>query len=63
MEKKEMLIVKSKAKELLKADGFAISPDVYDALNEVTHWLIDQAKKRAQDNGRKTVRKHDILSY
>ena len=63
--KKEMLIVGSKTKEALKGSGkttFNVSADALDALNEHMYWLIDQAQKRCEANGRKTIRPYDILA-
>ncbi len=59
---KEMLLVGSKTKQALKDLGVNVSGDCLDALNEVVHWYIQQAVTRAQANGRKTVRGHDILA-
>ena len=58
----EMLLVGSKTKAALKAHGVNVSGDTLDALNMVVYWYIEQASKRAGNNGRKTVRGHDVLS-
>lgn len=61
--KQEMLLVGSKTKEALKGGGkYNVSGDTLDALNNHVHWLIDQAQKRCEANGRKTIRNHDILA-
>ena len=63
--KKEMLIVGSKSKEALKGSGkktFNVSTGTLEALNEHMYWLIDQAQKRCEANGRKTIRPYDILA-
>ena len=60
--RKEMLLVGSKTKEALKGRGFNVSSDTLDALNEHVYWLVDQAQKRCQANGRKTIRPYDILA-
>lgn len=60
---KEMLLVGSKTKEALKGKGgkFNVSSDALEGLNDYVYWLIDQAQKRCEANGRKTIRNHDIL--
>jgi hypothetical protein len=58
----EMLLVGSKAKAALKAHGVNVAGDALENLNLVVHWHIDQAVKRAQANGRKTVRNHDFMA-
>jgi len=63
VDKKEMLLVGSKTKEALKGGGkYNVSGDALDALNEHVYWLINQAQKRCEANGRKTIKNHDILS-
>lgn len=57
----EMLLVGSKTKEALKATGCNVSGDALEGLNAWVHWLIEQASKRAEANGRKTVRAHDFI--
>jgi histone H3/H4 len=57
----EMLLVGSKTKTALKDQGVNVSADALDALNGVVHWYLDQASKRAEANGRKTVRGHDFV--
>ena len=62
---KEMLLVGSKTKEALKGSGkqtFNVSSDTLDALNEHVYWLVEQAQKRREANGRKTIRPYDILA-
>jgi histone H3/H4 len=63
MAKKTMdpLIVASKAKAALKAAGCNTAGDAFDALNGYVYWLLEQAAKRAKQNGRKTVRGHDFM--
>lgn len=62
MAKKEldMLLVGSKTKEALKEFDVNVGGDALDGLNAVVHWYVEQAAKRAQENGRKTVRAHDF---
>jgi len=57
----ESLVVGSKVKAAIKAHGLNSSGDVLDAVNGYLNWLLDQAAKRAQANGRKTVRGSDII--
>jgi histone H3/H4 len=59
----EMLLVGSKTKEALKGDGkntLNVSGDALDALNEVIHDLVERARLRCSENGRKTVRPSDF---
>lgn len=58
---KESLLVGSKTRAALKAHGVNVGAGALDALNEVVHWYIDQAAKRAAANRRKTVRGHDFI--
>jgi histone H3/H4 len=53
-----MLVVKSKVKELV--DGYNVSGDFAEALNEVLKWYLSQASARAEANGRKTVMAKDL---
>jgi DNA polymerase-2 len=57
----EMMLVGSKVKAALKAAGCNSSSDVLPALNAYVGWILKQAAARAGENGRKTVRGHDIL--
>lgn len=59
---KEMLLVSSKVKMALKNAKVNVGGDALDGLNDILYWYIDQATKRAKNNGRKTVRSHDFLS-
>jgi len=58
---KDPLYVGSKVKAAIKEAGCNTAGDALDALNKVLYWYIDQATKRAKDNGRKTVRGHDFF--
>jgi histone H3/H4 len=55
---KVMLVVKSKLKELVS--GMNLSGDFAEALNEMLVWMVDQAAKRAEANGRKTIGAKDL---
>jgi hypothetical protein len=59
---REMLLVGSKTKDALRGKGYNVSSDALDGLNEYVYWLIDQAQKKNTANGRKTIRKYDILA-
>jgi histone H3/H4 len=61
MADKEMLLVNSKVKNAVRAQGMNVGGDAADALNDLVHWYVEQAAKRAAANGRKTVRGHDFM--
>lgn len=54
-----MVVRKSKVKELVGTD-FRVSADFYDALNRHVQDALVQAKNRAKQNDRKTLRPHDL---
>jgi histone H3/H4 len=58
---KEMLLVASKVKQILKDANCNTAGDALDGLNGYVGWLVEQAAKRAKENGRKTVRAHDFM--
>jgi hypothetical protein len=58
---KEMLLVASKVRQMIKDAGCNTAGDALDGLNAYLGWLVHQAAKRAGENGRKTVRAHDFL--
>ena len=58
---KEMLLVASKVRQMIKDAGCNTAGDALDGLNGYVGWLVEQAAKRASENGRKTVRAHDFL--
>ena len=58
---KEMLLVASKVRQMIKDAGCNTAGDALDGLNGYVGWLVQQAAKRAKENGRKTVRKHDFM--
>ena len=60
--KMEMLVIASKAKAVLKKNKCNTASDALDGLNEIVHWYLDQAAKRAKANGRKTVRSYDFTA-
>lgn len=57
----EMVLVASKVKELIRGHDCNTAGDALEGLNGWVHWLVEQACKRAQANGRKTVRPHDFI--
>ncbi len=59
---KEMMVIASKAKAILKKSGCNTAGDGLEGLNGWVYWLLDQAAKRAKANGRKTVRAHDFIN-
>jgi hypothetical protein len=58
---KEMLLVASKVKQMIKDAGCNTAGDALDGLNGYVGWLVQQAAKRASENNRKTVRAHDFM--
>ena len=59
---KEMLLVASKTKDALKGEGYNVSSDALEAMNEYVYFLVEQAQKKCTANGRKTIRPYDILA-
>ena len=57
----EVVVVGSKLKAAIKDAGCNTGGDVIEAVNGYVHWIIGQAAQRAQANGRKTVRGHDVV--
>jgi len=57
----EMLLVSSKVRAMIKDQGCNTAGDALDGLNAYVGWLVQQAAKRAGENGRKTVRAHDFI--
>lgn len=57
---KEMLLVASKVRQMLKDADCNTAGDALDGLNGYVGWLVMQAAKRAKANNRKTVRAHDF---
>ena len=59
----EMLLVSSKVRQMLKEANVNTAGDALEGLNAYVGWLIDQAARRATENGRKTVRAHDFMIF
>jgi len=57
---KEILVVVSKVKEYIKEKGLQTSETAVDSLSDEVRELLDKAVKRAQDNGRQTIKDRDI---
>lgn len=57
---KEMLLVASKVKQMIRDAGCNTAGDALDGLNAIVGRYIEQATKRASENGRKTVRAYDF---
>lgn len=53
----DMIISKSRTKAAAKIN---VSGDFYGALNDAVRGMIKQAEQRAVNNGRKTLRPHDL---
>lgn len=51
-------VKKTTVKEL--AGDYRVSSDFYDALNAQVYDLLEQAKQRAEQNGRSTVMPRDL---
>ena len=57
---KEILIVGSKMKDVVKSAGCMSSGDLIEALSEKVHAMLSDAASRAKGNGRSTVRPYDL---
>ncbi len=57
---KEILVVGSKMKDVVKAAGCMSSGDLVEALSERVHSILAEAAARAKGNGRSTVRPYDL---
>ncbi|MBW2526481.1 MAG: hypothetical protein JRI23_20035 [Deltaproteobacteria bacterium] len=57
----EMLLVGSKVKAVLRAQGVNVGEGTLEALNGMVLWYAKQAALRAKSNGRKTTRPHDVI--
>jgi len=56
----EVLVVASKVKDAIKAEGCNTAGDAVDALSVKVAKMIKDAASRAKENGRKTVRGLDF---
>jgi histone H3/H4 len=57
---KEILIVGSKMKDVVKNAGCMSSGDLIEALSNKVHEILASAAERAKGNGRSTVRPYDL---
>ncbi len=57
---KEILVVGSKMKDVVKAAGCMSSGELIEAVSEKVHTMLAAATQRARDNGRSTVRPYDL---
>jgi histone H3/H4 len=56
----DSLIVQSKVKEAVKAQGLRMDSSFPDALNAKIAQMVRQAADRAKSNGRGTIRPYDL---
>ena len=57
----EMLIVQSKVRDFLKNKGdFNIGSDLFEAVSIKVQGLLEDAARRAKENGRKTIQARDV---
>lgn len=56
----DALVVGSKIKDAIKAEGCNTAGDVVEALSEKVAKMVSEAAERAKANGRKTVRGVDF---
>ena len=57
---REILIVGSKMKDVVKSAGCMSSGDLIEALSQKVHEMLSNATQRAKGNGRSTVRPYDL---
>ena len=57
---REVLVVGTKVKDVVKAAGLQSSGELIDAVSAKVHDILSSAISRASGNGRKTVRAHDL---
>ncbi|MBI4510185.1 MAG: DUF1931 family protein [Deltaproteobacteria bacterium] len=57
---REVLVVGTKVKDVVKAAGLQSSGELIDAVSGKVHDILVAAIARANENGRKTVRAHDL---
>ena len=57
---KEMLLVASKVKQMIRDAGCNTAGDALEGLNALVYQYVQIAARRASENGRKTVRAHDF---
>jgi hypothetical protein len=57
---REVVVVASKVKDIVKAAGLQSSGDLVDGVSDKVHMMIQAAIARAKANGRATVRPYDL---
>jgi hypothetical protein len=57
---REILVVGTKMKDVVKSAGCMSSGDLVEAVSERVHALLSAAAERAKQNGRSTVRPYDL---
>ena len=57
---KEILVVGTKMKDVVKAAGCMSSAELLEAVSDRVHALLLAAAERAKQNGRSTVRPYDL---
>ena len=57
---KEILVVGSKMKDVVKSAGCMSSGDLIEAVSARVHTMLADATARAKGNGRSTVRPYDL---
>ncbi len=57
---KEVLFVTSKVKAYIKDSDKMTASETLEALNKKIYAVLDEAIKRTEDNGRKTVKPQDL---
>lgn len=57
---REPLVVGSKVKGFIRSKGLQMAKETLDALNCSVYCLLESAVKRAEANGRKTVKPQDV---
>ncbi len=56
----DSVVVQSKVKEAVKGLELRMDGNLPDALNDKVHAILKDAAKRAKENGRSTLRPHDL---
>lgn len=57
---KEIVVVGSKVKEVIRSAGLVPGDDLVEAVERVVRRMVREAGRRARSNGRRTVRPHDL---
>ena len=57
---KEILVVASKVRDLVREKGCQSSGELVEAISERVHLILSEAIDRARANGRATVRPYDL---